>query len=602
MRGGPSAPSFGDLSFEPGRRPGLCATACVESASSRRPVVGALPNPPEYLCCVRGGCTSGGLVGIAIASLVLATSPAGAAPGDLDPNFSRDGSVSTKKVIPEYPTELTTLSDDSLIFVDYVPTGGDNPHDGLPHLLKLSDEGKVVGSFGRDGHWAPSPTLGRYPEVDSLLADGADRIVALISVSRAGSGRTNVLARIGPDGQLDSSFGSGGIVELGGDVGPAALAVDRDGGVAFGTGNELVRLRPDGSPDLSFGATGRVTLPLDGFDRLAGVEIRSTGEVVAAAGRDLFQFNADGSPDVSFGASGRVTGAAGSFNAIGDTALSPDGSIYVQAGSSSTLSGPSGGIFQFGGLVKVKDAGVVDTAFSAAASINKTPFEAGLVVDARGRILETYENSASKPSGSLVARFLPDGTADQSFGFNGTAAAFPGGCSVNLDRLAVDSSDRVLGGGHGCGFHQSTATTVVRLLTSEARRNADADRLSDSADRCPRAPSRQRGGCPALERRISIKKLSGRLISGEIVSFYGQCGSGGKITVYERSAGKDTRVLTGSLKRRYLFSRFGAFHYGWKPQADERLGSGSYYARIASNLGGGPGVCLAAKGKAVTGS
>ena len=98
-----------------------------------------------------------------------------------------------------------------------------------------------------------------------------------------------------PSGTLDPAFASGGktTIDFGGDQDEAnAMAVQPDGKivVAGTTGNfmgkhkfALARLQPDGVLDTTFGTDGKVTLDLgDKFDSASGVALQADGKIVVA--------------------------------------------------------------------------------------------------------------------------------------------------------------------------------------------------------------------------------------------------------------------------------------------------------------------------------
>jgi uncharacterized delta-60 repeat protein len=153
----------------------------------------------------------------------------------------------------------------------------------------------------------------------------------------AGAGRRNfMLARYTPDGALDGTFGSGGIVitrVAPGDnrdqVQTDGLTIDSAGriivgGVAnMGSGAggfefAVARYRPNGTLDPSFDADGVVTTSLapgDEFDAVVSVAIDPTGRILAAGVADqdgvvvdwaLARYHDDGSLDSSFGSGGKV--------------------------------------------------------------------------------------------------------------------------------------------------------------------------------------------------------------------------------------------------------------------------------------------------------
>jgi len=162
------------------------------------------------------------------------------------------------------------------------------------------------------------------------------------------------LARYQPDGSPDATFGTGGVVttDLGGDEEISALVLQPDGKLvaAGGTYNAstasysnfaLARYQPDGSLDPTFGTGGLVTTDLGGSDSINALVLQPDGRLVAAGYNSLTsshtnfalaRYQPDGSLDPTFGTGGLVTTDLGGDDSIGALVLQPDGKL-VAAGS-----------------------------------------------------------------------------------------------------------------------------------------------------------------------------------------------------------------------------------------------------------------------------
>src|SRR6266511_1484159 len=101
------------------------------------------------------------------------------------------------------------------------------------------------------------------------------------------------LARYQPDGSPDATFGTGGVVttDLGGDEEISALVLQPDGQLVDATYNSstsshtnfaLARYQPDGSLDPTFGTGGLVTTDLGGDDSIGALVLQPDGKLVAA--------------------------------------------------------------------------------------------------------------------------------------------------------------------------------------------------------------------------------------------------------------------------------------------------------------------------------
>jgi uncharacterized delta-60 repeat protein len=158
-----------------------------------------------------------------------------------------------------------------------------------------------------------------------------------IIVAGQGSGNSsNFLARLNSKGQLDSTFGAGGLAPLQ-TCGSDAIALRADGKILVAgtdtskvsaTGNStgfgLVGFNTDGSIDTTFGTRGGA---ITGFPKTTAanafaVTLQPNGDIVAAgqAGNNnplseafaLARYVGDGKLDSTFGNGGRVTTSFGS--------------------------------------------------------------------------------------------------------------------------------------------------------------------------------------------------------------------------------------------------------------------------------------------------
>lgn len=185
---------------------------------------------------------------------------------------------------------------------------------------------------------------------------------------RAGTDRHRLaLTRHDASGNLDSSFGSGGIATT--DFGGAGdeahdAALMADGGIiAVGETDApgiekqdfaLARYRPDGTLDSSFGAGGKTTTDFGALsdDAVRGLAIQPDGRIVAAGWNgdeiELARYLVNGQLDPTFGAGG-----------IAPTGVSTEmgrGVVVGHAGSST--------IFDMG-LLRNNPDGTLDTTFGA---------------------------------------------------------------------------------------------------------------------------------------------------------------------------------------------------------------------------------------------
>ncbi len=154
-----------------------------------------------------------------------------------------------------------------------------------------------------------------------------------------------MMARFNIDGALDNTFGTNGIVttpEGNGHI--YAMALQADGyivtagwttSILYGHDFGLARYTPNGVLDPSFGTNGLVqnVVTSPGVDEAWGVAIQADGKIVASGVSNgnlaAVRLNTSGSPDTTFGTNGVVTYDTGFYDEGHGMTLLPDGKIVV---------------------------------------------------------------------------------------------------------------------------------------------------------------------------------------------------------------------------------------------------------------------------------
>jgi uncharacterized delta-60 repeat protein len=201
--------------------------------------------------------------------------------------------------------------------------------------------GDLDPSFGAGGTVETQISTDAFVTGLAIQADGK-----IVAGGNAYPGGVVALARYEPNGQLDTAFGSGGIV-----TGPVlgnvqALALQPDGKILLaGNGSDsntrraffsITRYRPDGSPDAAFGSDGLVRGPDGGADSLA---LQADGRIVVAGTEPedyafkLVRLNADGTLDSTFGSNGSVRTLLGYAASASAVVVQPDGRILAAGAS-----------------------------------------------------------------------------------------------------------------------------------------------------------------------------------------------------------------------------------------------------------------------------
>ena len=327
-------------------------------------------------------------------------------------------------------------------------------------------EGRQLFSAG-----AVDPTFGTAGSI--VLTGGGEFNDAVVAVDAKGRelvgfsyggvhGGDAYVTRLNPNGSTDTTFGTGGVVDLG--TGPDTVDYPNEGGVHVGqviplaNGNILVvgttiqELTSTGAPDTAFGGGG------------PGDDGKGSGYLYPAAGDDaaavlpggqiltdeadgygtiiLSRYDADGSVDTTYGTAGQLSvspAPAGSTRVL-------DGPITLDAAGRPVVSfeaiEPSG--VGVDGLVRLATAGRVDTTFGTA-GVALSPTSAAVGGTFGGNV---GGPTAVAPDGTVyqaVSSTTPAGTAVSflfAYSADGTHVAAGVVTGVGVDGVTVGADDK----------------------------------------------------------------------------------------------------------------------------------------------------------------
>lgn len=322
----------------------------------------------------------------------------------------------------------------------------------------------------------------KFMEVRGVAIDGEGRIVSVGSSydTCANTGdRTWMIVRYLATGEFDSAFGEGGVVTKRFQRSEARLngvAIDSQGrlvvvgslhGKLTGAVGLVARYNATGTLDTAFAATGIEpgirSLSLERYMTDAkAVAIQSDGKIVVA-GTDggsmaVFRLNDDGTLDTAKfnnGAvrpqlPGRYVYTFTPSYGLGITIQTVvDEERIVVAGPAGVMR--DGVAHRDGAVWRLTSGGVPDSSFGTSGMVTRDFFGKddefrGVVVDSLNRIVvagQAYESSDySGPVSAVLARYLPHGDPDTSFGFDGRVVA-RNGWAHNSSALAMDSYGRI---------------------------------------------------------------------------------------------------------------------------------------------------------------
>jgi len=256
-------------------------------------------------------------------SPVIVPARALAAPGDLVPSFGTGGVVMTDFAEGNDSAQaVTTTRLGKIIAVGSATI----PGQGTDFALACHNENGILDSTFGTGGKVTIDFFGANDGARDVVVQPNDQKIILSGFATNGSERQFAFARFNPDGSLDPTFGQGGkvVLDLGATSEAFKVALQPDLKiVAVGDSRPqnsldftIVRLNPDGSLDNTFGTNGVVTVDLGNTDRAIDLAIDQNNIFVAGivvksqtdSDFGIVRLNiTDGSLNLAFDGDGKLT-------------------------------------------------------------------------------------------------------------------------------------------------------------------------------------------------------------------------------------------------------------------------------------------------------
>jgi uncharacterized delta-60 repeat protein len=405
-------------------------------------------------------------------------------PGTLDPTFGSGGAVLGTFTSPAEAVQIQ--SDGKLLVAGYNVAVKGKTVTNSAVLARYNvgvtgqPDGSLDSTFGSGGKVVTligssdiAYTLAIYPATDpvnggKLLMAGTARV----AVGHSSSEDAVLLARYNPNGNLDSTFGSGGTVttligsQPGSPTEGTAVLIQGDGKILVagthrigygGTWVEvLVRYNPTGSLDSTFGSGGNVITALNpgnGNESPVGLALETIGSqtLIVVAGRvqstfALARYNLNGTLDTTFGQGGMVTTVTPYGAEAAVVTVQGDAKILL-GGTESTATNS-----QFA-VARYNTDGSLDTTFNA------TGLQPGIATlgsgqgeSANAMVLQPWNGkiivAGSGNGNTTLARFNADGTVDTSFGINGEVVTALSVGSSTANGMVLQSDGKIVTAGY----------------------------------------------------------------------------------------------------------------------------------------------------------
>lgn len=242
--------------------------------------------------------------------------------GTLDTNFGTGGIVTTDFFgLDDQAGDVLLQPDGKIVVIGTATTVAGGNTDFA--VARYNSDGKLDTNFGTGGK--VTTNIGTFDTGNRGVLQSDGKIIV------AGGGGFS-LVRYNPNGSLDTSFGTGGLVSVAPDSVAEDVALRPDGRIVVGgilvngqssTNFQAAQFLPNGALDTSFGSSGLVTTFFSGADATAfAIALQSDGSLIlggSISNRNtladdwaLTRYTAAGNPDFSFGLNGKVITDMGS--------------------------------------------------------------------------------------------------------------------------------------------------------------------------------------------------------------------------------------------------------------------------------------------------
>jgi len=273
--------------------------------------------------------------------------------GTLDSSFGTGGIASVITPVQVFG-EAIALQPDGKIVAGCSTTFGQPGTGGDFFIIRFNPNGSIDTSFGQNGTLQldlSDPLSFVRDELLIGLALASNGKIVIVGAGRdhlTGNDPRIALVRLESNGALDTTFGTGGIVQDLPMDSPTDVAVLADGrilvsafGVVFSQSAfdlALIRYNNDGTLDTSFGGGGLASVNFPEFDLPRHIAVQPDGRIVLAgltftpstdSAQSLWRFDSNGTLDTSFGQGGKAMSSLGGFSNATSVAIQTDGSIVV---------------------------------------------------------------------------------------------------------------------------------------------------------------------------------------------------------------------------------------------------------------------------------
>lgn len=398
------------------------------------------------------------LTAVLAACLTIGSSLTRAAGSHLDYTFSGNGKVQTN-----FGTNGSDLAFAMAVQANgkIVAVGNTSGNNGDFGLCRYNTDGTLDTTFGNGTGKVTTDFFNNSDYANAIAIQSDGKIVVVGTVGAVIGGTDLVpsfgIARYNTDGSLDTTFSGNGKVYYnfsGGDDEANAVDIQSNGKIVVAgrlSGSStrwgVARLNPDGSLDTNYGTAGHTTIVFAGSSAAWDVAIQPNGKILiggTATPADgisrfaLIRQNSDGTLDTTFNGDGSVLTSFGEANQGRRFKLMSDGRIV--------LTGYIGvNNITHCGVVRYNSDGTLDTSFGGNGKV-VGPVGACSDVAVNNGEIYVAGSTTEMPPRLLVAHFSSGGGLDPTFGTGGVVKTVFG--SDSLGTAVRISSGKIIVAGY----------------------------------------------------------------------------------------------------------------------------------------------------------
>lgn len=446
---------------------------------------------------------------------------------ELDPTFGTGGIVQTEVgSAPAYGYAVAIQPNDKIVVAGQIGSS----YNYQVAFVRYNANGTLDDTFGTDGEVLIAQ-IGSDDRILDVAIQSDGKIIAT-GYSKSTTEDDILVIRLHTDGTLDNTFGSDGIAVV--DFAEAldyseAIAIQPDGKILLGgySNNDflVVRLKVDGTLDNTFG-TGGMTKTAFGYYKsgVTDIAIQSDGKIVAGGESlnssnfkkfSVARYNTNGTPDLSFGVEGKQTyDISTAYDNLTAVCIQSDGKIllgghkYVGFGTK----------YDFV-VARILPNGLLDNTFGVdgfaiARLVDGTNQLKDMLLQADGKIVFAGYTVIGTVVDYGLGRFNSNGTLDNSFSPTGMINTDPFSIDDFGEAVALQSDGKIILVGH------SSSSPAVRKFVV-ARYTCETIGVAETATGGVSIYPNPANGILNIEAnstcRIEILDMSGKTVFSAIV-------------------------------------------------------------------------------------